>query len=1071
MSQDKKSAILEGLTNEDWTGGETGPVVGFYAGEKTPEENPYGGQKSRKFRGAISETPNETPVGDQPGGWRTYSPKPAGLDESEEELEEDLHKWFKEKWVRFGPDGKIKGPCARGSSKEGKPKCLPQSKAHNLGKKGRASAAARKRREDPNPNRSGKAINVNTKKKKTNEGVMDVTEGENWSKHNNKRVGGMSKKSVSVYRREHPGSKIQTAVTTKPNKLKKGSKAAKRRKSFCARMRGMKKHRTSAKTARDPNSNINKSLRRWHCESVEELNELLMLAEAWSEKYKRSINCKHPKGFSQRAHCAGKKKHNESVEMEMTCPDCGMCETHANKKPNELDENCWKGYHKEGNKKLFGKTVPNCVKNEGVAEGSENFNGIDIDMDLEGDEIMVRAMANGRELGHVIFVEDGEYLLPQDLEVDERYQGQGIAATMYDYVKSKGYKIRRSCRQTDAGAGFWAKHRPKQNVWEQGVAEALTYPQKHSSWSVQSPKKNEFNTPYKLHQGEEAKAHAERIGGKLVKVDQRGHAIRASEGVAEEKCPHCGGELVSEDMINEKKDACYYKVKRRYKVWPSAYASGALVKCRKAGASNWGNKSESVMDEAVDPNQIAKVKAAQQKALQTAKAVKNYEGDLINVLGQVDQIAKSAGVDLDYHLTDAKQSVYDLENAFFKAATEPFEDMVDYIESEKMNTHEAANPAQQAAIAIAMKKAGKKPKNEDTSYAGGGQGGAAGQSYRLFKAKPAGLKEMDSFDNAVNYKAVPAGYKESAIMKGIQTEKFDPNVPYYTLMIDGKPKITMKNLDAMQELVKDYKKANPKADVKIKSSVEVEEARTIGLYNPQTQKKEYRVVYANNKPVMYFGINDITELKSLLDYMQEKNPNVKIEVKKEIVTEDKESAINTDKLTDTIVDFYKNTLNGTSAKPVKDFDSKAQELIGQATDARIKKKVISVLNKARENPMIQGGVITAVRAILAGKILGFASGHDLSPRETNVLLQGVLNTVIPTMVSIVNNKDWKSAIKYVLASFLVGVGMASLEETNSTGMGGGSAGIGGGGMPGGTYEEEYGPFKSKGPRRITAMTY
>jgi len=96
----------------------------------------------------------------------------------------------------------------------------------------------------------------------------------------------------------------------------------------------------------------------------------------------------------------------------------------------------------------------------------ENFNGIDIDMDIEGDEIMVRAMAKGRELGHVLFVVDGEYLMPQDLEVDERYRGQGIAATMYDYVKSKGYKIRRSGQQTPAGAGFWAKHRPEQNVWE-----------------------------------------------------------------------------------------------------------------------------------------------------------------------------------------------------------------------------------------------------------------------------------------------------------------------------------------------------------------------------------------------------------------------------------------------------------------------------------------------------------------------------------------------------------------------------------------------------------------------------
>jgi hypothetical protein len=81
----------------------------------------------------------------------------------EEVISEDLRKWFKEKWVRFGPDGRIRGDCARGSEKEGKPKCLPQAKAHALGKKGRASAAARKRRKDPDANRKGSAINVKTK--------------------------------------------------------------------------------------------------------------------------------------------------------------------------------------------------------------------------------------------------------------------------------------------------------------------------------------------------------------------------------------------------------------------------------------------------------------------------------------------------------------------------------------------------------------------------------------------------------------------------------------------------------------------------------------------------------------------------------------------------------------------------------------------------------------------------------------------------------------------------------------------------------------------------------------------
>jgi hypothetical protein len=115
----------------------------------------------------------------------------------------------------------------------------------------------------------------------------EMDEGETWAKHNNPRAGGMSKKSVASYRRSHPGSKIQTAVTTKPSKLKKGSKSAKRRASFCARMRGMKKHRTSAKTARDPNSNINKSLRRWHCESIEQMQELVMLAEQYIRNHKK----------------------------------------------------------------------------------------------------------------------------------------------------------------------------------------------------------------------------------------------------------------------------------------------------------------------------------------------------------------------------------------------------------------------------------------------------------------------------------------------------------------------------------------------------------------------------------------------------------------------------------------------------------------------------------------------------------------------------------------------------------------------------------------------------------------
>jgi hypothetical protein len=65
---------------------------------------------------------------------------------------------------------------------------------------------------------------------------------------------------------------------------------------------------------------------------------------------------------------------------------------------------------------------------------------------------------------------------------------------------------------------------------------------------------------------------------------------------APQQCPECGGISFSNLILAEKKDACYHKVKASAKVWPSAYASGRLVQCRKKGAANYGNKSEGVME-------------------------------------------------------------------------------------------------------------------------------------------------------------------------------------------------------------------------------------------------------------------------------------------------------------------------------------------------------------------------------------------------------------------------------------------------------------------------------------------
>ena len=87
--------------------------------------------------------------------------------------------------------------------------------------------------------------------------TLNVEEGAAWTKKSGKNEkGGLNEKGRKSYERENPGSDLKA-----PSK-KKGNK---RRKSFCARMKGMKKKLTSAKTARDPDSRINKSLRAWDC--------------------------------------------------------------------------------------------------------------------------------------------------------------------------------------------------------------------------------------------------------------------------------------------------------------------------------------------------------------------------------------------------------------------------------------------------------------------------------------------------------------------------------------------------------------------------------------------------------------------------------------------------------------------------------------------------------------------------------------------------------------------------------------------------------------------------------------
>ena len=91
--------------------------------------------------------------------------------------------------------------------------------------------------------------------------IRKTTKGKGANSRPTKSGAGMTKKGVAAYRRKNPGSKLKTAVT---GKVKPGSKAAGRRKSYCARSLGQLKN-SSAKTKNDPDSRIRQARRRWKC--------------------------------------------------------------------------------------------------------------------------------------------------------------------------------------------------------------------------------------------------------------------------------------------------------------------------------------------------------------------------------------------------------------------------------------------------------------------------------------------------------------------------------------------------------------------------------------------------------------------------------------------------------------------------------------------------------------------------------------------------------------------------------------------------------------------------------------
>ena len=251
--------------------------------------------------------------------------------------EGNLHKWFSKSKSKDGKKGWVNvvtgGTCASDKPGEGTPKCVSSAKRASMSKAERLSAQRRKKKADPNQqSKSGAAkptyVRTDSKKKMKEEVKRDEygdivggpkiskkqkaknlaknepdnkivrSEAAAWTRKAGKnKEGGLNEKGRKSYERENPGSDLKA-----PSK-KKGNK---RRASFCARMKGMKKKLTSAKTARDPDSRINKSLRAWNCsyewpkdkemiETTSLKNEIIAKAqekhkEAKQKKYKQIMD-------------------------------------------------------------------------------------------------------------------------------------------------------------------------------------------------------------------------------------------------------------------------------------------------------------------------------------------------------------------------------------------------------------------------------------------------------------------------------------------------------------------------------------------------------------------------------------------------------------------------------------------------------------------------------------------------------------------------------------------------------------------------------------------------------------
>ena len=271
------------------------------------------------------------------------------------------------------------------------------------------------------------------------------------------------------------------------------------------------------------------------------------MQKKWSKKYKKSIDCNNPKGFSQKAHCQGKMKR----------------------------------VNEEGLRDWFGKS-----KSKDGKKGWVN--------------VVTGGTCASDEPG------EGTPKCVSSAKRASMTKAERLSAQRRKKKADPGQQ-----QKTGAAKPTYVSTDPKKKMKKEEKDHEVSMAHSQLNKAEKDIKK------LKKGLGKKEKDLPAWMQAKITDTEHNMDAAASYVGEAKDKPGKGSG----------KKDACYHKVKSRYSVWPSAYASGALVKCRKVGAANWGNKSEEFMalPEMTDIQINAMRKAGIEVEVINEKCWKGYE--------------------------------------------------------------------------------------------------------------------------------------------------------------------------------------------------------------------------------------------------------------------------------------------------------------------------------------------------------------------------------------------------------------------------------------------------------------